>query len=59
MIESSSPIIMDISQMYFDSLSEKEKKAFLIAKSHLGSLFTVEKTAGFIKWKSKQEEPKK
>lgn len=53
----SSPKI-DISQVYFDSLSEKEKKAFLIAQSHLGSLFTVEKTAGFIKWKSKQESKK-
>jgi hypothetical protein len=52
------PSASNISQEYFDSLSEKEKKAFLIAESHLGSLFTVEKTAGFIKWKLKQETTK-
>lgn len=39
---------------YFLSLSEKEKKAYKIAESHLGSLFTIEKTAGFQKWKNTQ-----
>jgi hypothetical protein len=42
-------------QQYMNSLSEKEKKALEIAKNHLGSLFTLCKTAGFIQWKKKQE----
>jgi hypothetical protein len=43
----------DIDQ-YFLSLSEKERNAYKIAESHLGSLFTIEKTAGFQKWKNTQ-----
>jgi hypothetical protein len=39
---------------YYNSLSEKEKKAFLIAENHLGSLFNIEKTAGFLQWKAKR-----
>lgn len=37
---------------YLQSLSEKEHKAYLIAKSHLGSSFQLEKSNGFLKWKS-------
>ena len=40
---------------FYESLTEKEKQAFHIAKSHLGSLFTIEKTNGFLKWKEKQK----
>ena len=40
---------------FYDSLNEKEKQAFHIAQNHLGSLFTVEKTNGFLKWKEKQK----
>lgn len=39
---------------YLNSLTEKEKKAYEIAKQHLGSLFTLEKTNGFIQWKNQQ-----
>ena len=46
-------------QQYINSLSEKEKKALVIAKNHLGSLFTLCKTAGFIQWKKKIEQVKK
>ena len=42
-------------QMYLDSMTEKERKAYEIAKTHLGSLFTLYKTAGFIQWKKKQD----
>ena len=35
---------------YIRSLSEKELQAYLIAKSHLGSSFSLEKSLGFIKW---------
>ena len=38
---------------YVDSLSEKERKAYHIAKSHLGSSFSLEKSRGFLDWKTK------
>jgi hypothetical protein len=37
--------------LYIQSLNEKELKAYLIAKSHLGTTFAVEKSVGFLKWK--------
>ena len=37
--------------LYIQSLNEKELKAYLIAKSHLGSTFAAEKSVGFLKWK--------
>jgi hypothetical protein len=37
--------------LYIQSLNEKELKAYLIAKSHLGSTFAPEKSVGFLKWK--------
>lgn len=40
---------------YLASLSEKERKALHIAETHLGILFNLEKTNGFIQWKQKKE----
>ena len=40
---------------YIASLSEKELQAYHIAKSHLGSSFSLEKSKGFIEWKIKHE----
>lgn len=40
---------------YILSMTEKERKAYEIAKIHLGSLFTLHKTAGFMQWKKKQD----
>ena len=37
--------------LYIQSLNEKELKAYLIAKSHLGTTFAIEKSVGFLKWK--------
>jgi hypothetical protein len=37
-------------EQYIKSLSEKELQAFYIAKTHLGSSFSLEKSLGFIKW---------
>ena len=37
-------------EQYLNSLSEKEKKAYEIAKDHLGTSFQIEKSNGFIKW---------
>ena len=42
-----------IVELYIQSLSEKDLKAYLIAKSHLGSSFDAEKSIGFLKWKEK------
>ena len=40
---------------YLKSLSDKDKKGYEIAKSHLGMSFQIEKSVGFIKYiKSKQ-----
>lgn len=36
---------------YIDSLNAKEKKAYHIAKNHLGSSFDLIKSNGFIEWK--------
>ena len=47
-----------LTELYIESLSEKEMKAYAIAKSHLGSSFSLEKSVGFLKWKKKQEENK-
>ncbi len=35
---------------YIQSLNEKEQKAYLIAKSHLGTSFNLQKSNGFIQW---------
>jgi hypothetical protein len=44
-----------LKQQYLDSLTPKEKKAYLIAQDHLGNSFTLEKSIGFIKWRSQLE----
>lgn len=36
---------------YIKSLSEREYKAYIIAKEHLGSSFDLEKSIGYISWK--------
>lgn len=42
-------------ELYLQSMTEKERKAYEVAKTHLGTLFTLCKTAGFLQWKKKQE----
>jgi hypothetical protein len=41
-------------QAYIDSLTDREKQAYEIAKSHMKSLFKLDRTAGFLQWKAKQ-----
>ena len=43
--------LTQLKEMYVDSLSAKEKKAYLIARDHLGMSFTLEKSVGFLQWK--------
>jgi len=40
----------DYLQEYISTFTEKEKKAYEIATSHLGSSFNLEKSLGFIQW---------
>jgi hypothetical protein len=42
-----------LSEAYLKSLTEMERIAYDIAKSHLGSLFTLEKSNHYLKWLSK------
>ena len=41
-------------QLYLESLTPKEKKAYFIAKDHLGMSFDLEKSNGFLEWKKTQ-----
>lgn len=43
-------------ERYVQSLSEREHKAYLIAKSHLGSSFDLEKSIGYVDWKKKNDQ---
>jgi len=38
---------------YLDTLTEKEKQGYHIAKEHLGMSFQLEKSVGFLAWKEK------
>jgi hypothetical protein len=50
-MESNQPQDINILIMeYIKTLSEKERKAYEIAKDHLGTTFQIEKSNGFIKW---------
>jgi hypothetical protein len=40
---------------YINSLSEIEKKGYEIAKSHLGSSFSLKKSIGFKQWKKENK----
>lgn len=39
-------------QMYVDSFTDAERKAFEIAQEHLQTSFSLTKSLGFQKWKS-------
>ena len=49
--ENTIPIKTDYLQMYLDTLSKKEYASYLIAKSHLGTSFQLEKSNGYLQWK--------
>jgi len=42
-------------QEYIKSLTEKEYKSYQIAQDHLGTLFDMERTNGFLAWMKKRE----
>jgi hypothetical protein len=41
---------------YVKSMSEKEVKAYHIAKEHLGDSFQLEKSIGFLDWLKNQKQ---
>jgi len=43
--------IEELEKLYLETLSEKEKKSYDIAKDHLGMSFQLDKSVGFLKWK--------
>jgi hypothetical protein len=45
----------ELEQTFIKSLDEKELMAYNIAKSHLGSLFSLNKSNAFLEWKAKLE----
>ena len=47
-------IMEQLLQQYIASFTPKEMQAYLIAKSHLGSSFSLYKSVGFLQWKKKQ-----
>jgi hypothetical protein len=48
--------IESLKEKYLETLSQKEKKSYLIAKEHLGMSFQLEKSLSFIKWKKTYQE---
>jgi hypothetical protein len=44
-----------LQQAYLDSLTEKERKGYEIAKSHLGMSFDLEKSIGYLEWKKQNK----
>ena len=42
-------------EQYYESLSDMEKKAYVIAKEDLGTSFNVEKSIGYLNWLSKNK----
>ncbi len=47
------PTIEEYQTQYLNQLTDKEKKAYEIAKGYLGSSFNLSKSIGFQKWLKK------
>jgi hypothetical protein len=48
----------ELQDQYLNSLSEKDRKGYEIAKSHLGMSFQLDKSLGYLEFKKKQSESK-
>lgn len=57
-INHSNQTMTPLEEEYLKTLSEKERKAYEIAKDHLGSSFDLVKSNGFLKWKKEKESSK-
>tara|TARA_B100002019_G_C21242333_1_gene586254 strand:+ start:728 stop:904 length:177 start_codon:yes stop_codon:yes gene_type:complete len=45
--------------LYIQTFNEKERKAYDIARNHLGMSFDLQKSIGFREWKKKENEKPK
>jgi hypothetical protein len=45
----------DKEKEFLDSLNDKERMAYHIAKSHLGTMFSLEKCNAFLEWVKDRE----
>ena len=43
-------------ETFIKSLDAKELMAYNIAKSHLGTMFSLDKSNAFLEWKAKEKE---
>ena len=46
----------ELEKEYLETFNEKEKQAYLIAKTHLGMSFDLSKSIGYNDWKKKRRE---
>jgi len=44
-------------EQYLESLTQKEKQAYELARTYLGTLFTLEKTTGYMIWVKNKSNP--
>jgi len=44
-----------LNKEFLDSLNEKERMAYHIAKSHLGTMFSLNKCNAFLEWAKERE----
>jgi len=42
--------LKSLQEQYLETLSEKERKSYEIAKEHLGMSFQLDKSMGYLKW---------
>lgn len=54
-VETDKKDVSDEINEYINQMDELERKSYFIAKDHLESSFSLEKSIGFIKWKAVQE----
>ena len=48
--------VSSLTDQYLNPLTEMERIAYNIAKSHLGSLFTLEKSNDYLDWLKKRNQ---
>jgi hypothetical protein len=51
-------VVHDLCAEYVECMNEKERKAYMIAKTHLGDSFQLEKSIGFLDWVKSLHEQK-
>jgi hypothetical protein len=49
----------ELVEAYIKSMSPKDYLAYQIAKEHLGTSFTVEKSVGYLRWLKNKEQTTK